>query len=338
VERDRNEGHRVAYVAATRARDLLVVPAVGDAPFEDGWVSGLNDAIYPPAGRRRDAEGAPAVPAFKRDTVLQRPGEDPARADTMHPGRHRFGDGADRYDVVWWDPGVLDLDRRPPMGVRHETLIGKDAPRAVVDETLAAFRAWDTTRTSALEAGARPSLSVRTASEWAESGDSLPGGGTMPEVAVQEVDHRQAPRPSGAGFGSLVHAVLATVALDGSPQALQEAADAQARLLGASAADATEASAVAARVLASPLARRAAQSSRCRREVPVTLSDDNGAVVEGVVDLVFEEGGRSVVVDFKTDVEIGRVGLERYRRQVGLYAAAVGLATRGPVEAILLRV
>ena len=30
--RDRAEGVRLAYVAATRARDLLVVPNVGDAP------------------------------------------------------------------------------------------------------------------------------------------------------------------------------------------------------------------------------------------------------------------------------------------------------------------
>src|SRR5262249_38426243 len=32
-DRDLAEGIRVAYVAATRARDLLVVPAVGDGPF-----------------------------------------------------------------------------------------------------------------------------------------------------------------------------------------------------------------------------------------------------------------------------------------------------------------
>ena len=30
------------------------------------------------------------------------------------------------------------------MGVRHENLIGKGASRAVVDETLAAFRTWET--------------------------------------------------------------------------------------------------------------------------------------------------------------------------------------------------
>ena len=47
--RERAEGVRVAYVAATRARDLLVVPAVGDEEL-DGWLSPLNKAIYPPHG------------------------------------------------------------------------------------------------------------------------------------------------------------------------------------------------------------------------------------------------------------------------------------------------
>ena len=86
VERDRHEGHRLAYVAATRARDLLVVPVVGDAPFTDGWVSPLNEAIYPTVDRRRDPETGAAWPAFKRDSVLERPNGDPARAETVQPG------------------------------------------------------------------------------------------------------------------------------------------------------------------------------------------------------------------------------------------------------------
>ena len=60
--RDLAEGVRLAYVAATRARDLLVVPAVGDEPFDGGWVSPLNRAIYPPAAQRRTpGDGAPAA-------------------------------------------------------------------------------------------------------------------------------------------------------------------------------------------------------------------------------------------------------------------------------------
>ena len=105
VERDRHEGHRLAYVAATRARDLLVVPVVGDAPFTDGWVSPLNEAIYPSFNRRHDPETGTAWPSFKRDSVLERPNGDPARAETVQPGLHRFNERTDEpYSVVWWDP------------------------------------------------------------------------------------------------------------------------------------------------------------------------------------------------------------------------------------------
>src|SRR6266481_2623183 len=54
LARDRAEGVRVAYVAATRARDLLVVPTIGDHPFgkwdmiENWWVRPLYKAVYPP--------------------------------------------------------------------------------------------------------------------------------------------------------------------------------------------------------------------------------------------------------------------------------------------------
>ena len=60
LRRDEAEGVRLAYVAATRARDLLVVPAVGDEERE-GWIEPLNRAIYPPIETRRQQLRAPAV-------------------------------------------------------------------------------------------------------------------------------------------------------------------------------------------------------------------------------------------------------------------------------------
>src|SRR5204862_161111 len=48
VARDEAEGVRVAYVAATRARDLLVVPAVGDVGWDGGWAAPLRGALSPP--------------------------------------------------------------------------------------------------------------------------------------------------------------------------------------------------------------------------------------------------------------------------------------------------
>src|SRR5262249_47330338 len=70
VDRDRAEGVRLAYVAATRARDLLVVPALGDEPWEGGWLSPLNRALYPPPAGRRSPPGRP-WPAARRP---ERPG------------------------------------------------------------------------------------------------------------------------------------------------------------------------------------------------------------------------------------------------------------------------
>ena len=95
VDRDRQEGIRLAYVAVTRARDLLVVPAVGDGPFVDGWLAPLYDAIYPLPSDRRDPATAPACPPFGRDSVVDRPDGDPAGSDNVAPGLYRFVDAED---------------------------------------------------------------------------------------------------------------------------------------------------------------------------------------------------------------------------------------------------
>ena len=118
--RDLAEGVRLAYVAATRARDLLVVPAVGDEPYEGGWVSPLNRAVYPQPAHRRTADQAASCPAFKRDSVIERPDGGIASATTVSPGLHRMG-GDISHEVVWWDPSVLHLvsQRRSGCGARN---------------------------------------------------------------------------------------------------------------------------------------------------------------------------------------------------------------------------
>ena len=117
VERDREEGIRLAYVAATRARDLLVVPAVGDAPRVDdwiappaeaaagarhalrgAWVSPLYPAVHPP-GRSRPRT-APGCPRFGRDSVLDRSHGDQAGADTVMPGLYRFREKAEEAEAA----------------------------------------------------------------------------------------------------------------------------------------------------------------------------------------------------------------------------------------------
>jgi len=60
-------------------------------------------------------------------------------------------------------------------------------------------------------------------------------------------------------------------------------------------------------------------------------------LVEGVADLVFQEEGRWVIVDFKTDRELSSE-LDRYRRQVGIYASAMAKIRGESTSAFLLRV
>jgi ATP-dependent helicase/nuclease subunit A len=61
-------------------------------------------------------------------------------------------------------------------------------------------------------------------------------------------------------------------------------------------------------------------------------------MIEGVVDLAFEENGRWIVVDYKTDREIAADGLDRYRRQLAVYVAGVAQATGKPASGTVLRV
>jgi ATP-dependent exoDNAse (exonuclease V) beta subunit len=70
-------------------------------------------------------------------------------------------------------------------------------------------------------------------------------------------------------------------------------------------------------------ARAAEARGRCRRETPITRKLADGTLVEGVVDLAFEENGTWIVVDYKTDRELRAAGIEQYRRQVALYAEAI---------------
>ncbi len=64
----------------------------------------------------------------------------------------------------------------------------------------------------------------------------------------------------------------------------------------------------------------------------------DGSLVEGVVDLAFEEPDGWTIVDYKTDRELAASGEERYRRQVAFYASAVGQATGRPTSGVLIRV
>jgi ATP-dependent exoDNAse (exonuclease V) beta subunit len=123
---------------------------------------------------------------------------------------------------------------------------------------------------------------------------------------------------------------------------LESLAAAEARMLGLADQEAAAASAVVERLHAHELlvrARVAEARGACRRETPVACTMPDGTIVEGIVDLAFEEEARGwTVVDYKTDRELAAIGEDRYRRQVALYTSAIAAATGRPASGVLVRV
>ncbi len=337
--RDLAEGTRIAYVAATRARDVLVVPAIGEDITGAGpelaaawWVSPLHSALYPAEEKRQRPSTPSMCPDFGIDTVLQRPDGSPPCEYTVSPGSHAFGLGGKAYSVVWWDPSKLELGKAPSFSIRQQELLEKPSDE-VIQKRLDDYRTWKDAREKLLAAGSVPGITFQTATERAKSDISL-------DVKVEVVETAKAARPFGPRFGALVHGTFASITLDGDRDSVREAAQLQGRILGASPDEVAAAVETVVTALEHPLmqrARAAASKGMCHRELPITLRLEGGIMVEGIADLAFRENERWIVVDFKTDQELTSA-LDRYRRQVGMYTMAVREATRSECEAVLFRI
>lgn len=339
ARRDEAEGVRLAYVAATRARDLLVVPAIGDRPFDDGWVRPLNAALYPPVPERQSPRTAMGAPVFKsKDTLLDRPDGETAGSSTMRPGEYQLVDSAtgDVFSIVWWDPASIDKPGDDTRGLRRDDLIAKDARPEDVAADRAQYARWRRGRAEVLERAAKPSLNVVTATEWSKRVGLMPA---ITEVTIEDASI-PGPRPSGRRFGVLVHALLAAVPISATAGEIADLAVLHARVLGATDDERDQARKAVERTLEHTVlgeARAAGAAGRvCRREAPISIVRD-GALIDGQIDLTFETAEGWTVVDFKTDAELG--GAEAvYRQQVALYADALATITGRPARATILRV
>ena len=310
------EGVRVAYVAATRARDLLVVPVLGDRAI-DGWLAPLNKAVHPRLDDRRVKAAAPGCPAFTGDCTVQcgRP------EDSVHPGLHvpQAGD----HQVVWWDLAGLRLDAATGAGLRQEDLLAPQ-PAARAAEGIAQYERWQADRRRKLDAGKVPAF--RIVSPTDDLGEPPEPRPVMVASASTSTD-----RAGGAAFGMLVHAILRDLDLHGARDQIAALARVHARLLDVD--RASEATAAVSAAWEHPLLERARAAARCHRELPFHLPLADGRLVEGIIDLAFLEHDTWVVVDFKTDSS----GSARYTRQVQWYAYALRRLTGREAQGNLLR-
>lgn len=346
TQRDLEEAARVLYVAATRARDLLVVSTIGDIRYDEKWLSALNPAIFPAGDQsfNPQSNNPPGCPAFGSDNCI-RPSGVVRPKGSVTPGLHQpeVGD----HQVVWWDPALLELGKQEDVGSRLNKLIAADDGATRSKAGTDAHTEWQETRSRLRETASTPSLIVNTATENAirmaalfEAGVATPDAPVI-DVTLESVE-LESERPHGKRFGALVHAVLSVVDLNADRKSVNESAALQGRMLGAKPEEVAAAVETVTRALAHPLLKRAAKAAsegRCRREAPIAIQLEDGTIVEGNADLAILEQSEPAtwtVVDFKTDFEIeGK--LEEYREQVALYARAISRATGLGVKGILLR-
>jgi len=263
------ELRRLLYVACTRARDLLVIPA-------------------PP----RDAHAG----TFWRDVVMLLP------------------------PVSDEDVRLVDADTLPALEpAAREDL--RALPRAEGGDVVA--QRWDDERRARIQAAAeRPFLPISALRVAARS---------APPAVIAEG------REGGRDFGSLVHRLLEWIPLDeteASADRVRSMAQALAPSFGLDAEGAARAAEAATRALALPVMARARRASRIWRELGVWFPD-GADLVEGKVDLVFEEDGGLVVVDYKTDhlsAEQARDQAAHHAPQLQLYGRGLARATGMPVR------
>ena len=143
----------------------------------------------------------------------------------------------------------------------------------------------------------RPSISSRTVTQMAADRELPLIDADALRIEVVELP-RVASRPFGPRFGTLVHTTLATVPLDADEATVRAVAATQGRILLGSGTGVDEevyavVEAVTA-VLRHPLfdqVRAANAAGRCYRELPLIWQAPDGTLIEGTIDLAFEEPG-----------------------------------------------
>jgi ATP-dependent exoDNAse (exonuclease V) beta subunit len=158
-----------------------------------------------------------------------------------------------------------------------------------------------------------------------------------PEWAAAAPGEDDIRRGRAAEFGTAVHALIERTALRA------DRIDALAPVVATEygyADRVDEMRTIARRALASNAVARALRSPRMLLEAPFTAPLPPGVtgLAEGRIDLLFEEDGAIVIVDFKTDAVTPRdvdARTEHYRNQALVYAWAVTAATRMSVREVI---
>jgi ATP-dependent exoDNAse (exonuclease V) beta subunit len=251
---------------------------------------------------------------------------------SIPPGQHRPNMAGP--PLTWWDPDLLRLDVEEQAPLRQQRILAVDPDGAAAAASEASYAVWKSARQEMLAGASRLSLSVQTVTTIArtEAGQEQ---SRVEIVRCPGLEH-----PKGRRFGVLVHAVLAAVNLEASPDAVRASTATHARLVDATDEEIEAAATTVNTILLHPIMHRARRSKNgcLRRETPILLRRTDGTLAEGIVDLAFHEETTEftgwTVVDFKTGAEF-EGNKAAYGVQVALYVEAIEKSTKFPARGLL---
>jgi len=283
------EDRRLFYVAATRARDYLVLPLFWGKRGR-GFFSLLEEKLPPfeSMGPWSVIEGQ--VIAGRGCFKLQPAEKPPLRLDLEESEKE---EGSPWERRLLWKESLGRVKEKASINLPF--LAPSSADPSTFDHP---FRRLD---------------------EWIEPGPSRGKG-----------------EEGGISFGLAFHGVMERLDLSGGNnlkglcriEALEYSIPGSAEKLEA----------MVRQCLDHPLMERVRRAKRLSREVPFSVSLD-GNLVEGKIDLLFEEEGGWVIVDYKTDDVSGEALEQRFQsyREQGLwYARAIREAARCEVKEVSL--
>ena len=218
AQAEREEADRLAYVAATRARDLLVVTCIGTQEW-DGWLFPLNAAVYPPRETWRNARTANWCDFAGEHSVLDWESST-ANLVCIRPGLHTPQSGT--HEVLWFDPALLELNKETAAGIANKEILRGDPGPG-----LAIYNEWTSRRAKILQTGGRATFEVVAAT------DATSDEGTKVPVEIVSIIISGS-RARGRRFGSLVHSVIRDADFDSSPTMMDRLARAHGRGLDSS--------------------------------------------------------------------------------------------------------
>ncbi|QQR91592.1 MAG: hypothetical protein IPJ88_07690 [Myxococcales bacterium] len=136
-------GEQDCYTSALRravacAEQSIIAPVVGDAKTA-GWIDEMHPALYPHEQQPSSYKHSLLLPAFGKDSVLERPAALRMQAHlTIRPGFHRPEKG--EHEVLWWDPSLLKLEKIQRGGIAQAHLL--QAKASAPEQGKADYETW----------------------------------------------------------------------------------------------------------------------------------------------------------------------------------------------------